>query len=886
MSAKLQKQPQKASVTPMMRQYLQIKEQNQDAIVFFRLGDFYEMFFEDAHVASRLLDLTLTQKNKNTDNPIPMCGIPHHASESYIAKLIKQGKKVVICDQTEDASKAKGLVKREVTRVVSPGIVLEEQSLAARQHNYLLAVCQNKTQFSCALCDVSTGLLEYFVTESSSDLLDEVARLDVKELIFPESLRGHGFLKDLSSQFPHLYQHAVTDLWGDSDFACDLLKEQFQVSSLASLGLDESGCVSVLGSLLGYLKDSQILKNALLSQPQKRNLNDFVVLDENTVRNLELFKTLRDDKNYGTLLWHLDVCQTPMGSRKLADFVRHPLMDVQSIEERFNAVAELLERQEETLNFEKAPSIPSGLLFEQIQQALDGVYDLERLANRFVTAKGSARDAVSLKNSLKQIPILKTLLSNVQSGLLKALEADFLDFKELIQSVQECLVDEPPLSLKDGHMIRPGFHKELDELRHLEKNGKNIIANLEAKEREATGVSSLKVRFNNVFGYYIEITNTHKDKVPAHYIRKQTLTNAERYITEELKQYEEKVLSAGERIKTLEYDLFASLRETIQNQATQIKTVAQNIAVLDVLCGFAQTAQVYDYKRPKVNSSTELVLKGARHPILERMNPGESFVPNDVCLNGESASFMMITGPNMAGKSTIMRMTALIALMAQMGSFVPCEEARVGVCDRIFTRVGAHDHLQKGLSTFMVEMVETAKIIREATPKSLILLDEIGRGTSTFDGLSIAWAVSEDIHDRLQARTLFATHYHELCDLSEQKSGVVNFHMSVKEWNGQVIFLRKLKPGSTNRSYGVTVAGMAGLPEVVIDRAHDILDLLEKKDLGFKEQVRAQQDSMPQMNLFESEASEVEKALQKLNIHHITPIEALNILNDLKKQVS
>ena len=796
----------------------------------------------------------------------------------------------MICDQTEDASQAKGLVKREVTRVISPGIVLEEQSLASRQNNYLLALVVSSQSLSCALCDVSTGLLEYFELNESHQLIDELARLDVKELIYPESIRSHSVIKDIQSQFPNLYQHAVTDLWNDSDFATDLLKDQFQVSTLQSLGLEDSNCVSVLGSLLGYLKESQVLQNSLLSQPQKRNRQDFVVLDENTVRNLELFKTLRDDKNYGTLLWHLDVCQTPMGSRKLADFLRHPLMDVKKIEERFDAVEELLERKEESLNFEEQKSISSGLLFEQVQQALNGVYDLERLANRFVTAKGSARDAVSLKNSLMQIPVVKVLLEQSHSSLLKTIHQDLHVFQSLVDQIHKTLVDEPPLSLKDGHMIRPGFHTELDELKDLEKNGKTIIANLEAKEREATGITSLKVRFNNVFGYYIEVTHTHKDKVPAHYVRKQTLTNAERYITDELKQYEDKVLSAGERIKTLEYELFSSLRDGIQKQASQIKSVAQTIAVIDVLCGFSQTAQVYGYKRPKVNSSTELVLKSARHPILERMNPGETFVPNDICLNGDSESFMMITGPNMAGKSTIMRMTALITLLAQMGCFVPCEEARIGLCDRIFTRVGAHDHLQKGLSTFMVEMVETAKILREASSQSLILLDEIGRGTSTFDGLSIAWSVSEDIHDRLSARTLFATHYHELCDLTEQKSGIVNYHMSVKEWNGQVIFLRKLKPGSTNRSYGVTVAGMAGLPESTIQRATEILDLLEKKDIGFKEQIQTHQESLkplPQMNLFESGSlSEVEKQLQKLNIHHITPIEALNILNDLKKWVS
>lgn len=857
------------TVTPMMRQYLEIKGQNTDAILFYRLGDFYEMFYEDAVEASRLLDLTLTRRNKASDEPIPLCGVPYHAAEGYIAKLIKFGKKVVVCEQTEDPKKAKGLVKREVTRVVTPGIVLEDASLSARANNYLLCFIQNESAaYQCAVCDVSTGSLEYFSATSFEQIQDEIARLQIKEVFYPEDLREMSELKSFEQDYPGLYHHPVSDLYSDEDYATDLILKQYGVATLEALDISEKSTeAQALGLLLGYLKENKLLTGDLLQQPVRRQNDRHLLLDEATVRNLELFRTLRDDHQQGTLLWHLDCCETTMGSRKLAEFIRAPLLDVSLIEERLEAVEELLNRDQ-----------GAG-----IREQLKEISDLERLANKFVVRTANAREAVSLKESLLKLPALNTLLNSCQSSLFKKLTGQIHDFSSLVKRVENTVVEEPSLSIKDGGVIRSGFNKELDELREIESSGKGFIAKMENSERQRTGISSLKIRFNNVFGYYIEVTNTHKDKVPADYVRKQTLTNAERYITDELKKYESKVLGASERIKTLEYDIFCELRDEIQKSCVLIKETAAAIAILDVMQSFAALASKHRYVRPTISNSSVLNLKGARHPILERMNPGENFVPNDLNLDNAQNSLMIITGPNMAGKSTIMRMTALIAIMAQMGCYVPCDVAEVGLCDRVFTRVGAQDHLQKGLSTFMVEMVETAKILREATGKSLILLDEIGRGTSTFDGLSIAWAVSEDIHDRLGARTLFATHYHELCDLAEQRQGIQNFHMSVKEWNGEIIFLRKLKPGGTNRSYGVIVASMSGLPTHTIKRAKEILKLLEVKDLSF--QLDLDKQDTGQMSLFDGKDSELVKKIKEVDVNEMTPMEALQFLSEIKKDL-
>jgi DNA mismatch repair protein MutS len=868
MSLTAVKQPSEAALTPMMRQYFEIKHQYPDAILMYRLGDFYEMFYEDAVTASGLLDLTLTSRNKNDDNPVPLCGVPYHAVESYLAKLVQNGKKVVICEQVEDAKFAKGIVRREVTRVVTPGTVMEAQSLDAGSHNFLMCFTKTANAYPCAVCDVSTGRLEYFDAVSADRLHGEIARLQAREIIHPEALRNDPDLARLAASSDNLYRHAAPDLTFDTDFAADLVRAQFRVGSLAALGLeDDTDAVRVLGGLLGYLKDAKLLAPDLLQQPLRRLAEEHMFLDETAIGNLELFKTQREGQKRGTLAWHLDACQTPMGSRKLGDVLRAPLLKPDEINARLDAVAEL---------------VCDPGLSGRLQEALAGVADLERLANRFILGSANARDATALASSLDRAAGLKGVLTGVASPLLREWRDGSEDFAELRARIASTLVDEPPLSVRDGGIIRDGVDPALDELRAIERGGKDFILGIEKRERERSGVASLKIRYNNVFGYYIEISNAHKDKVPSDYVRKQTLANAERYITDELKDYEAKVLGASERIRALEAGLFQKLAGEIATEAARVKKTAGCIAMIDVLRSFADTAVRFRYVRPRVTTGLSLDLKGARHPILERLHPSEQFVPNDVCLDSARAPQLIITGPNMAGKSTLMRMTALVAIMAQAGSFVPCESAEIGVCDRVFTRIGAHDHLQKGLSTFMVEMVETARILREATTRSLVLLDEIGRGTSTFDGLSIAWAVAEDLCDRLRARTLFATHYHELCDLADKRKGVKNGHMAVKEWNGEIIFLRKLSAGGTNRSYGVAVAGMAGLPPAVVKRAREVLKLLEVKDLSFQTDMGAESDN--QLSLFQTEDSGLLRELRNVDVNALTPIEALNVLAELKKK--
>lgn len=865
----LTENPGTLSLTPMLRQYLGIKAEHPNAILFYRLGDFYEMFFEDATEASKLLDLTLTARNKKDDNPVPLCGIPYHAAEAYIAKLVEHGKKVVICEQVEDPKLAKGIVRREVTRVITPGTVMESGCLNAKLNNHLLCILPQDLGFACVLCDVSTGKLEYFYTPTLSELHNEIIRLEIREIIFPESFAHDPNLETLLKPHAQIFRHALNPLFFDADFAADTLIRHYGVSTVTALGLhDHSAIVSTLGGLLGYLNDAKMLTQGLMRPPTERVLSGILALDETTLNHLELFRTQHEQKRQGSLIWYLDQCHTPMGARLLADWLRHPLQDIKKINQRLDGVLELTQ---------------AGAHATDIANALQNISDLERLANRFVTASANARDALALAVSLNQTAPLKNTLAGFTHPLFKTICTELFDWQDLITQITATITDDPPLTLREGGLIRSRIHPELDELRAIEASGKGFILKIESQEREKTGINSLKIRYNNVFGYYIEITNAHKDKVPPDYIRKQTLSNAERYITPELKEYEAKVLSAGERIKTIEYEIFQKLRADVAAHAATIRATAHAVATLDILAGFAELAKELHLTRPTLTSSVILDLKGARHPILEKLHPSEKFVPNDVFLDQSGCHQMTLTGPNMAGKSTLMRMVALTTILAQVGSFVPCEAATVGVCDRIFTRVGAHDHLQKGLSTFMVEMVETAKILREATPKSLILLDEIGRGTSTFDGLSIAWAVAEDLHDRLKARTLFATHYHELCDLAEQKKGIGNFHMAVREWNGEILFLRKLNPGGTNRSYGVVVGGMAGLPQNVVKRAREILKLLELKDLSFQEDIKL--EPSPQLSLFEKQESAILKELQTLNVNAMTPLEALALIAEWKKRV-
>jgi len=831
------------SMTPMVKQYLRIKTIYNDAILLYRVGDFYEMFFEDAEIASKLLDITLTSRNKDDPNSVPLCGVPYHSVEPYIAKLISLGKKVAICDQVEDPKTAKGVVKREVTRVITPGIVLDGEGVAAGSNNFLAAVfipplCKGREGgvdlppltppykggevFGLALADVSTGHFSAAEFGSIELLAEELARLEPREVILP-LCKGESEGVDLPSlSLPYKGRE------GEKTLITPLDEKHFDAQAISHL----EGATHIIhslpsaaraaGAIWHYITETQKGEPRHIRRIETSLGTKTMRLDEATKRNLELFRTMIDGGTKGTLVDLLDRTSTAMGARKLKSWMLYPLMDWKAIESRFDAVETIIESN----------------LASELPAHLARVYDLERIGARIAMGTASARDMAGLKESIVVMsnipPLCKGRLGGVDLPPLtppyKGGEI-FDPLTDIASKIEKTIVGEPPFSLRDGGIIKSGVDAELDGLRSISFGGKDSIARIEARERERTGINSLKVKYNKIFGYYIEITHTHKDKVPEDYIRKQTLVNAERYITPELKDYEDKVLAAEDKIRALEYDIFFKLREDIAAQVERITKTADTLATIDVLTSFAIAAREYKYTRPKVNEGREIKIVEGRHPIIERLNPIERFVPNDVCLDGQENRLLIITGPNMAGKSTAMRQTALIVLMAQMGSFVPAKEATIGVADRIFTRIGASDALSQGQSTFMVEMREAATILKEATERSLVVIDEVGRGTSTFDGLSIAWAIAEDLHDRVRARTLFATHYHELTELALTKDGIKNFNIAVKEWKGEVIFLRKLVPGGTSRSYGIQVAKLAGLPEAVIERSHEVLKNLEAGEL-------------------------------------------------------
>ncbi|MBI2340548.1 MAG: DNA mismatch repair protein MutS [Deltaproteobacteria bacterium] len=850
--------------TPLMRQYLETKEKYRDAILFFRLGDFYEMFFDDAERVSKMLNLTLTSRNKSSAESVPLCGVPHHSAQTYINRLISMGHKVALCEQMEDPKKAKGIVKREVVQVITPGVMLDPEGLDGKNPNYLASVCHRQGRWGLALADVSTGLFQMTELADESKLSDELNRLEPREILLPVEEKNRPWAERLRKNFPAVLFNAMPGWHFDPDFGRDLYQSYYK-ASLAGLGIDSlNGAYPAGGALLSYLSEMKLLKEGLLSRPRIYFSADSMAIDDNAKRNLELVTTLAEGKRHGSLFWLIDRAKTVMGSRQLKNWLLSPLIESKKIEERLSVVSELKEN--------------SGLLSE-LENEFSKIADLERLENRIVAGQANARDLIALCASLERVDAIKNTLSGCGSPLLCESRDKLDSLNELTDEIGRTLCDDPPPALKEGGIIREGVNAELDELRSIEKNGKYFISTMEAREREATGISSLKIRYNQVFGYAIEITHTHKDKIPQHYIRKQTLTQAERYITPELKEYEEKVLRASERICELEYEIFQQLREKAAGFSVRIKKTAETISTLDALMSLARVALEYRYVRPEIVDEPALEIKKGRHPLVEALYREEPFVPNDLLLNTSDQRLLIITGPNMAGKSTVMRQTALIVIMAQMGGFVPAESAMIGIVDQIFTRVGASDRLQKGHSTFMVEMIETANILAHATEKSLVVLDEIGRGTSTFDGLSIAWAVAETLHDKIACRTLFATHYHELTDLAEEKEGIRNFHMAVKEWNGEILFLRELKEGGTNRSYGVFVAAMAGLPPETISRAREILKLLEEKDLQFKS---AAQKESPQMTLFEPRPHPVVEELKKVDINALTPLEALNVLARLK----
>ena len=859
----------------MVKQYLEVKEKYPDAILFYRMGDFYEMFFKDAIIASKILDITLTSRDKNKEDSIPLCGIPYHAASSYIQKLVDQGYKVAICEQMEEASKGKGIVRREVIRVITPGMVLEDDYLQPKANNFLMAISLGEERFGLAILDASTG--DFFATEvnTAQSLLDEVMRTEPKEIIFPETAKEQAPAKHLMKAFPHaLYSPLPPEVF-DGERSRERLKA---FSLLPPEGKNQA--LQAVGAILFYVEETQKVQPGHLSRLEFYQVQDYMVLDETTRKNLELFENLATRSRKGSLLEILDETVTSMGGRMLKRWLSSPLMNLDKINERLDKVSELKEKD-----------VSRQRLRENMRQ----VKDIERLSARISLGIANARDLVALESSLNLLPEIKSIISPLEHESFKRYLQELDELPEIKDLLERAIEDNPPITLKEGGLIKKGFDSTLDRLREISREGKRWIADLETKERMRTGISSLKVRYNKVFGYYIEVTKPNLPSVPSHYMRKQTVSNAERFITQELQEYETQVLNAEEEKETLEYQIFLQVLEKVSAEVPKIQRIAQALAEIDVLSALAEVGERYGYNRPQFNEGDSLAISEGRHPVLERMGLEERFVPNDLALNSEDRQILIITGPNMAGKSTIMRQAALISIMAQIGSFVPAKEANLCLVDRIFTRVGATDDLVRGRSTFMVEMEEVAHILRNITPRSLILLDEIGRGTSTFDGLSIAWAVTEYLHEESpwRPKTLFATHYHELTELALTRPRIKNFHVAVKEWNDRVIFLRKLVEGGTSRSYGIQVARLAGLPPEVIDRAKEVLHNLEQGEfteggipkLAISRKKKSTWDSH-QRTLFQPPPDPLREALKKIDPNQLTPLDALNILSELKARLS
>jgi DNA mismatch repair protein MutS len=855
-------------LTPAIRQYLQIKSQHPDAILFFRMGDFYEMFFEDARVGSRELDIALTSRNKGQKDGVPLCGVPYFAADTYISKLLQKGYKVALCDQVEDPKLAKGIVRREVVRVYTPGLALDSVHVGTGENNYLMGFCSEGEVFGLAFLDISTGEFKACQISGYEAFLSEALRNEPKEILALRPFQDHPRLNDFKKHFENDLISWLDPLPADAEkpIGHDSIRAQAPLAALAA------------SMVLHYAEENQKKPLSHMQPLSFYRVHDFVIIDETTKRNLELERSLVDSGKKGSLFWVLDETVTGMGGRKLKQWLNYPLMDVQAIEERLEGVSELRDKKIER---------------KRIREILEGIQDIERLTARIFLGQANARDLIGLKRSLQHLPGLKNALQPFTNLLLGQVTSEIDEFGDLVCLLESSIVEDPPFTVKEGGIIKPHYHQELDDLRNMSKEGKGWILKLEAEERKRTGIPSLKIRYNQVFGYYIEVTKSNFHLVPPHYTRKQTLVNAERFITPELKEFETKVLGAEEAIGQLEYRLFEEIREQVSLAAPRLQRTASLVALLDVLGSLAEVADRHHYVKPLVHEGDEIAIQEGRHPVLERMSLLERFVPNDTLLDNQDHQILIITGPNMAGKSTFLRQVALIVLMAQMGSFVPANEARVGLVDRIFTRIGALDNLMMGQSTFMVEMMETARILNQATSKSLIILDEIGRGTSTFDGLSIAWAVAEYLHDLplLRPKTLFATHYHELTELPLTKERVKNLNVAVKEWNGEIIFLRKIVEGGANRSYGIQVARLAGLPEKVIDRAKEILSNLEKGELDATGMPKlattktpgAKRPASPQLNLFNL-PDPLRSDLKKIRIDQLTPLEALNLLDELKRK--
>ena len=868
-----------SKLTPAMRQYLEIKEQHKDCILFFRMGDFYEMFFEDAITASKILEITLTSRNKGKNDSIPLCGIPYHAASTYIVKLIEKGFKVAICEQIEDPKEAKGIVKREVVRIVTPGLFVETDTLNIRENSFLMALACREDRFGLAFLDISTG--EFRVTESQDRevFAAEISGLDFREVIVEEDFREKDILKALSQGEQRFRINYVEQDYFDYDAAVARLREYFSADLLSQEGvLQHPAAVAAAGAILRYVEETQKDHLGHLNVIQWYETDSYLVMDDVAKRNLELFATITDNKKEGSLFHILDKTVTSMGARRLRWWLNYPLLAPEIIKARLAAVSEIKEHH---------------ILREDLRKALDCVYDLERLASRVSMGIANGRDLIALKTSLNALPDIRALLCEMESSLLISIYEGIDEMPDILDQIERSIVEDPPMTIREGGIIKDGYDRDLDELISISRDGKKWIAALEEKERKRTGVNSLKVGFNSVFGYYIEVTKTNTNLVPDDYIRKQTLVNAERYINQELKGYEYTVLNAEDRRKEREYNLFVGIRGEIAREITRIQATASHIANLDAITSLAEVAERYNYCCPVVDHEDRVDIKDGRHAVVERMPLTDGFVPNDVYLDLDNNRVLVITGPNMAGKSTYIRQIALIIILAQMGSFVPAGEARIGVVDRIFTRIGAADSLARGQSTFMIEMNEVANILKNATRRSLIILDEVGRGTSTFDGLSIAWAAAEYIHDEkhIGARTLFATHYHQLTDLAVTKEGVKNFNIAVKEWGDRIIFLRKIMEGGTNRSYGIQVARIAGIPDEVIDRAREILNNLEKgefDEIGMPKIARGKRSApknKAQLSLFIDEDEIIINELKALDVLNITPLEALQKLSAWKDKL-
>jgi DNA mismatch repair protein MutS len=861
----------------MMKQYLSIKEKYSDAILFYRMGDFYEMFFEDAELASRLLEITLTSRNKKDEFPIPMCGVPYKSAQNYLARLIDQGYKVAICDQIEDPSQAKGLVKRDVVRVVTPGMIVDNELLDERADNYVLAVACNTHAAGLSYLDISTGNFRVTESENMHAVIDEVLRISPREVLLPESSRNDSILLPVIKAVPEKSITFLEDRAFEYSRARERLIDQFKTLSLEGFGCEHLNTgVRAAGALLFYVRETQRQKVEHFTNITTYSLSHYLLVDELSCRNLELVKNIRTGSGQGTLLGIMDRTITAMGGRQMKRWIRYPLLDLLEIQSRQDAIEEAKENIQVRKN---------------VRERLKSVYDLERLGSKIAMRQSNARDLVALKRSINSLPGIWSLLSRLKAKLFTC-DQDIEGLCKLAELIERSIREDAPHTINEGGIIKKGYHQELDELIAVSRHGKAWLARLEAREKEATGINALKVRYNKVFGYFIEVPKARSEDVPLHYVRKQTLVNAERYITDELKTFESKVLGAEDQRAVLEYEIFNEIKDEVVKNNTAIKQIAQFLADVDCLLNLAEIADQNDYHRPEFNTQDYILIEEGRHPVVEKMITGERFVPNTIRIDDTENQILIITGPNMAGKSTVLRQVALMVIMAQMGSFIPAARASMSVTDRIFTRVGALDNLSQGQSTFMVEMQETANILNSATRQSLVIMDEIGRGTSTFDGLSIAWAVAEYLHD-LKGRgvkTLFATHYHELTELARLKSRVRNYNIAVKEWNDEIIFLRKLVEGGTNRSYGIQVARLAGIPDRVIQRAKKILYHIENDKHGLKSPAFMIEDGdvlkkgQVQLNLFSGPDQYVIEKLQKLDISKMTPLDALNCLNKLKEK--